>query len=243
MENCDLEDINNSQLINNPTLEKLNLNTDLCDNPTIMVLGKRATGKTSLIIDLIKHFKSSTNINKVIIICPTDKTQSKYLEVSDCIHHSFNDTIIEEILNERMNDKDKLKEQILIVLDDCLYSKEGFETKVMREIIYNSRHLNISFILSMQFPLQINVTLRINFDYVFLFKDTNKSTQKLIHDHYCGMFSEFETFKETLLQNTMDYNSMVIINRAVKSNGNKVKYYKANMSTVTDDIHDINEHL
>ena len=81
-------------------------------------------------------------------------------------------------------------------MDDCLGSKHAWaKDKPILEMFYNGRHFQITFILTMQFPLGIGPELRSNFDYVFLLADDFVSNQKRIYDHYAGMFPNFESFR------------------------------------------------
>ena len=76
-----------------------------------------------------------------------------------------------------------------IVMDDCLSSKGSWmRDKPILELLFNGRHYEIMYILTMQFPLGIPPDLRVNFDYIFLMAEDTLSNLKRIFDHYAGCF-------------------------------------------------------
>ena len=97
------------------------------------------------------------------------------------------------------------------------------------KMFYNGRHYSVMFILTMQAPLGITPELRNNIDYIFvLFNDYFKE-QKKIHEHYAGMFPNFDLFRQVFLQLTEDFGAMVIVNRGAKRLlTDKIFYFKAN---------------
>lgn len=228
---CTLTNIDNS-VSPKLNLNKLNLDEDFCENPAIVIIGKRGSGKTTLIINLIQHFNSDADVENVLIFCPTDKHQSKYSKLTDTVYDAYDSELLSQILQERQHNPAKLKEKLLIVFDDCIQQSFLTKDQYIQELLYNGRHYNISFILSLQYSMGFSPGIRCNFDYIFLLAEDFISSQKRLYDHYAGMFPTFVSFRDTLADYTKNFNSLVLINRSSHTNiFNKVKYFKANENT------------
>jgi hypothetical protein len=150
------------------------------------------------------------------------------------IHYDYRSDIIEKLLyrQDMMIEKKKKKKidaRSFIVMDDCL-SKRGswMKDQPIIELLFNGRHYEIMYILTMQYPLGITPELRGNFDYIFLLAEDFVSNLKRIYDHYAGMFPDFNSFRQTFSQLTSDFGCMVITNRgARKTFLEKVYWYRA----------------
>jgi hypothetical protein len=114
-------------------------------------------------------------------------------------------------------------------MDDCLGDKKSWVRDApILELLFNGRHYQIMYILTMQFPLGITPELRSNFDYIFLLKEDFISNQKKLFDHYAGMFPNFNSFRQVFTELTADFGCMVIDNRRKASNPlERLFWYKA----------------
>jgi len=214
-----------------------------CQNPSICMIAKRASGKSWVCRSILKHF---SYLPGGVIISPTDKMSSFYGKFfpDTYIHYEFKTEIFEKIFyrQQKMIEKciasskrgRKVDPRAFLIMDDCLASKGTWmNDQQIMEMFYNGRHYQLLFILTMQFPLGIKPELRSNFDYIFLLADDFFSNQKRLFDHYAGMFPSFDFFRQVFLQVTDDYGAMVIVNRGARQNIlDKVFYYKADDETV-----------
>ncbi|QKF93472.1 VV A32-like packaging ATPase [Fadolivirus algeromassiliense] len=223
--------------------KKLDLN-NMLDNSKICLVGKRGSGKSWIIRDILNKINTNDQfLENTLIISKTEKMNPFYKK------HFPNAKVICEYNSEAISDYlfdqevriDESKKRLdqtgiyipsdgCVILDDCIGSKGSWmNDKSLLELFYNARHYNTTFIITMQFPLGIKPELRLQFDYVFLLSEDFYSNQKRLYDHYAGMFPTFETFRDTFLQLTEDYNAMVISNcSGCVSLTDKLFYYKAN---------------
>lgn len=219
----------------------------MCDNPSIVMIAKRGSGKSVVCRAILNHFK---HIPVGMIIAPTDRMNCFYGNFFPCtyIHYDYRSDIIEKLLyrQDKIIEKRKNKEKkgikidsrAFIVMDDCL-SKKGtwMKDQPITELLYNGRHYEIMYILTMQYPLGITPELRGNFDYIFLLAEDFVSNLKRIYDHYAGMFPDFTSFRQTFIQLTSDFGCMVIVNRGARTSFlEKIYWYKAPYSTDKLDI-------
>lgn len=207
-------------------------------NPSIVMVAKRGSGKSYNVRAILNYFK---DIPAGIIIAPTDKMNCFYGDFfpNTYIFYEYKTEIIEKVLTRQQAIIDKQKEKLklgkdidtrcFVVMDDCLGQKGAWiRDRPIQELLFNGRHYEIMYILTMQFPLGITPELRSNFDYIFLLSEDYISNLKRIYDHYAGMFPSFESFRQVFGQLTEDFGSMVIVNRgARKSIFEKIYYYKA----------------
>ena len=207
--------------------------------PVIVLIGRRDTGKSFLVKDLLYHHQ---DIPIGTVISGTEAGNGFYsAHVPKLfIHDEYNTGIIENIIKRQ---KAVIKQQkremeayrrsnidprTFVILDDCLYDNGWTKDKMMRLIFMNGRHHKIMLIITMQYPLGIPPNLRTNIDYVFILREPYIANRKRIYENYCGMFPTFEGFCQVMDQCTENFECLVVDNNA-KSNKlvDQIYWYKA----------------
>lgn len=226
------------------SLKKFNIKQIVFDaneakGPSIVLIGKRDTGKTFLVRDLLYHHQE---IPIGTVISGTEEGNGFYgkLVPKLFIHNEYNTVIIENVLKrQKMVLKQIKKEKVtykkstidpraFVILDDCLYDDSWARDKMMRLLFMNGRHWKIMLVITMQYPLGVPPILRTNIDYVFILRENYIANRKRIYDNYAGMFPTFDAFCEVMDQCTENYECLVINNNS-KSNKlyDQVFWYKA----------------
>lgn len=218
----------------------------MCENPAIVMIAKRASGKSWVCRSILKHFR---DIPVGIIIAPTEKMANPpfYSDFfpDSYIHYEYKSETIEKLLvrqdimiEKKMDREHEGKRGVdprgFILMDDCL-SKKGswMKDQPIMELLFNGRHYQLMYMLTMQFPLGITPELRCNFDYIFLLKDDFYSNLKRLYDHYAGMFPTFDSFRLVFKELTSNFGSMVIVNRGACDNFlDKIFWYRAQNDSV-----------
>ena len=209
------------------------------DDKVVVLIGKRDTGKSFLVKDLLYYHQ---DIPIGTVVSGTESANSFYSEIvpSLFIHDEFTPELINNVVRRQKLIVNKTKEDIarkgstkidpraFIILDDCLYDKSWIKDKNIRTLFMNGRHYNIMFIITMQYALGIPPNLRTNVDFVFILRENYVSNRKRLYEHYTGMFPTFEMFCQVMDQCTENYECLVINNNA-KSNKleDQVFWYKA----------------
>ena len=207
--------------------------------PVVVLIGKRDTGKTFLVRDLL-FYQQEIPIGTVI--SGTEEGNGFYGKMVPklFVHNEYNTAIIENILKRqrtvlKQNKKEMetykrstIDPRAFVILDDCLYDNTWTRDKMMRLLFLNGRHWKVMLIITMQYPLGIPPTLRTNIDYVFILRENYIANRKRIYENYAGMFPTFESFCQVMDQCTENYECLVI-NNNVKSNKlqDQVFWYKA----------------
>jgi len=207
--------------------------------PVIVLIGRRDTGKSFLVKDLLYHHQ---DIPIGTVISGTEAGNGYYAKMVPklFIHEEYNTAIIENILKrQKMVIKQINKEvaaygrsnidgRAFVILDDCLYDNSWARDKLMRLLFMNGRHWKIMLVITMQYPLGVPPNLRTNIDYTFILREPYINNRKRIYENYAGMFPTFESFCQVMDQCTENYECLVISNNA-KSNklDDQIFWYKA----------------
>jgi hypothetical protein len=215
--------------------------------PVIVLIGRRDTGKSYLVRDLLYHHR---DIPIGTVISGTEAGNGFYASHIPklFIHDEYSSNIIENILKRQKSVMKEVQKQIqmyksskidprtFVILDDCLYDNSWAKDKLMRLLFMNGRHWKVLLILTMQYPLGILPNLRTNIDYVFILREPYIANRKRIYENYAGMFPTFESFCQVMDQCTENYECLVIDNN-VKSNklSEQIFWYKAD-STIRHDF-------
>lgn len=220
-------------------MKTISFKPDENKGPVIVLIGKRDTGKTFLVRDLL-YYKQDIPIGTVI--SGTEEGNGFYSKLVPklFIHNEYNTAIIENILKRQRTVLKQIKKEIetykrstidpraFVILDDCLYDNTWARDKMMRLLFMNGRHWKIMLVITMQYPLGIPPTLRTNIDYVFILRENYIANRKRIYENYAGMFPTFEAFCQVMDACTENYECLVINNNS-KSNKliDQVFWYKA----------------
>ena len=215
--------------------------------PVIVLIGRRDTGKSYLVRDLLFHHR---DIPIGTVISGTEAGNGFYASHIPklFIHDEYSSGIIENILKRQksvikevnkqiqMYKSSKIDPRSFVILDDCLYDNTWTKDKLMRLLFMNGRHWKVLLVITMQYPLGCPPSLRTNIDYVFILREPYISNRKRIYDNYAGMFPTFESFCQVMDQCTENYECLVIDNN-VKSNklSEQIFWYKAD-STIRHDF-------
>ena len=221
----------------NLSLKKFNMN-DIKDDKVVVFIGKRETGKSVLVRDLLYH---KQDIPVGTVISGTEGANSFYSSImpSIFIHGEFTDNVVDNYLKRQKKVVKKFTEEgrstnidprAFFILDDCLYDQSWTKNKNIRAMFMNGRHYKSLFIITMQYALGVPPNLRTNIDYVFLLRENYQSNRKRLYEQYAGMFPSFEVFCQVMDQCTENYECLVINNNA-KSNKleDQVYWYKADL--------------
>lgn len=207
--------------------------------PVIVLIGKRDTGKSFLVRDLLYYHQ---DIPIGTVISGTEEGNGFYGKMVPklFIHNEYNTAIIENILKRQRTVLKQIKKEMeqykrstidpraFVILDDCLYDNTWAKDKMMRLLFMNGRHWKVMLVITMQYPLGIPPNLRTNIDFVFILRENYIANRKRIYENYAGMFPTFDAFCQVMDGCTENFECLVINNNS-KSNKlqDQVFWYKA----------------
>jgi len=209
------------------------------DDAVVVFIGKRKTGKSFLIRDLLYH-KRSFPISTVI--SATENANGFYSEMipSIFIHNKFSDELVGNVLKRQElvvgQNKDRKKQgaplvddRMVFVMDDMMAAKNSWiRSENVSAMFCNGRHYRCLFMLTLQYVMGIPPDLRNNVDYVFLLRENIHKSRKKLYDNWAGMFPKFPMFESVLNECTQNHECIVIKNNALSNNIEEcVFWYKA----------------
>jgi hypothetical protein len=210
-------------------------------SPMIIVIGKKDTGKSFLIRDILFNSQSCFPVGTVISGTEVANEFFQNMVPSKFIHDKYSPQIVMNVIKRQMNikqtrNKDKASKggqsnidpRAFLILDDCLYDASWIKEESTRYVFMNGRHIDMMTMITMQYPLGITPNLRTNVDFVFILRENILGNRRRIYENYAGMFPTFEMFCDFMDQCTENYECLVICNN-VSSNKleDQVFWYKA----------------
>ena len=201
------------------------------DNRVCVFIGKRGTGKTTLVTDILYHKK---HIPVGIVMSGTEEGNSYYQKyVPDLfIYNEYKTDICEKVIErqKKLVKKNSQNSHCFMLVDDCMYDKKMIRDKCIRGIFMNGRHWNLFFMLTMQYCMDLSPDLRANIDYVFVLRENINQNREKIYKNFFGIFPNYDIFSQVLNSCTENFECLVLDNT---SRSNKIEdvvfWYKARL--------------
>jgi hypothetical protein len=211
----------------NIQLKKFNP-TSIADDKVCVFIGKRGTGKSTLVTDILYHKK---HVPAGIVMSATEEGNHHYKNfVPDLfIYNDYDNEAIERVLERQKQIVSKNKTSpAFILLDDCMYDKKFMKDVCIRQCFMNGRHWKIFFMLTMQYCMDLTPDLRANVDYVFILRENIVQNREKLYKSFFGVFPNLAMFSQVMDACTENYECLVLDNTS-KSNRIQdcVFWYKA----------------
>lgn len=169
-------------------LEKYELTKFLNKHSTTLFIGKPASGKTSLVSSLF-HKKGGGPLNKVFHNVFLFQPSASGASMSDNIFETIpEDQRFNELNGENLQSvmdtikaEDKKFNNCILFDDQTAYLKNKDVKKLLKELIFNRRHLRCSVYFLVQTWYSIEKDIRKLFNNIFLFK-TSRAEQEVIFE-------------------------------------------------------------
>ena len=222
----DVSDVDSANNIYNENIIKplkniLKINKFSMDNikprRNILIIGRRGTGKTTLINDILYHIQKK--LDTAYAICHDNREIFESHLPKSNVYNNYSPEFIQELMQELINLKEqKENKNIGLIFDDCMYEKGIMKTKELREIHLNGIDCGLWFINSFQYLMDIEPDIRSTIDYVFIFRDKTLSSRQKLHqnffnifknfDDFCTVFDSLDTYECLVLDNTQNSNNI-----------------------------------
>ena len=200
-------------------------------NRIITVIGKRGSGKTVLLRDLMYQLRDRFDL--VLALTGTEASADAFRQyIPECfifdveIKKIAKAVEIAKVLRKHGNTR-----EILIIMDDFMDKKSILDADVFRDIGYNGRNFNFTLIISLQYCMEMKPFLRSQIDYCFVFFEPNRSNRKKLWEYFFGIFDDFDSFTHTLSKCTRNFECMVL--DTTQNTGDvqdQLHYYKSDIN-------------
>lgn len=197
----------------------------------ILVVGKPGSGKSVLIKDIVKTFANKYPIG--VVFSGTEENNKFYSEMFQelFIFNGYSEETMKQISErQKLAQKNCKNPKLMLIIDDCSDDPKFFRRPLFQKFLKMGRHMDIMFVLAIQYCNDINSVLKGLFDYLFIFREPNPENRKKIYNNYAGITESLQNFCDLMDQLTGDYTSMVVNNRIQKNDPFEcIGYYKARM--------------
>lgn len=166
-------------------LDNYELSKFLNCHATNLFIGKPGSGKTSLVVSL---FKSKEIFNKVFhnvyLFQPSHSRASMEDDIFESIPNKYDELSyenLEEVMNQIKEEDPKYCN--CIIFDDMgAYLKDKSIKKLLKELIYNRRHLRTSVFFLCQTYMSVEPDIRKLFSNLFIFRVSKKELEKIFEE-------------------------------------------------------------
>ena len=192
--------------------------TTIKADATVLLLGKRGTGKSTLLNDIMYNVRDKFQFG--IAMSPTEESTAMMASIlpRSCIFNDFAEDAVGRLLQyQKRNDK-KGGRNMFIIMDDCAYDTRTLKGKNIREVFMNGRHRKIFIINAVQYMMDVPSFLRGQIDYVFAMRDNIIDQREKLWKFFFGMFNEYKNFAAVMDQCTEGHNCLVLDNTTRSNN-------------------------
>jgi len=192
-------------------------------NPSIVLFGKRKSGKSTVIFNCLERMCDKKT--KVVIICPTienddswimttkmlDKKKTKYIPYDSITWTDDNGVkcnVISDLL--KMLKDGKPKHRYIIVIDDL--DTKQVHSRDVDKLYKTFRHYHGTIITSTQAPMDLAPAARSNSEYAILFKGLPKKSIEQLHGDF-GLTLDLEKFKKLYKQVCSEEHNFLYVQR------------------------------
>lgn len=205
--------------------------TGMADDKVCVFIGKRGTGKSTLVADILFHKK---HLPIGVCMSATEEGNHFYQQfIPDLfIYSDYSRETIEKVLERQkmVISSGKKNSGAFLLLDDCMYDRKFMKDVCIRQCFMNGRHWKIFFMLTMQYCMDLTPDLRANIDYIFILRENVIQNREKLWKNFFGIFPTFDMFSQVMSQCTENYECLVLDNT---SKSNKIEdcvfWYKAKM--------------
>ena len=205
----------------------------------ILVVGKRGTGKSVVLRDLLFHMSNKVDFG--VAMTPTEESIREFERCmpKSWIYRGFEQEKIDDIVRvQRRKAQDGgAAKKLYVVLDDCMYQKGILKSESMRQLMFNGRHLNITLLFAAQYLMEIGPETRTQIDYVICTRETIQANKVKLWRYFFGVFERYDDFVRVLDKCTADYGVLVMDNTQPGASGdpiaNSIFWYRASTDLPT----------
>lgn len=189
------------------------------DSPFMGFFGKRRTGKTTALIDVLYNLKDLYPAGGMVI-SSTEKYNHRFEDHfhPQMLHYGWSDRL-KDLIEERQLSipKNHPYHAQVCVIDDMAADKATHGNDTLDWFAMNGRHLDVSVCITTQYPTAIDPKVRGNVDFAFIFSERNAIAREHLWYSY-GSGLDKKTFFAMMDKYTDGEKHMCIVVDNVKNN-------------------------
>jgi len=178
---------------------------------TILIVGKRATGKSTHARKLIQELCLDVKDGVIVDPCGGYMTRDAEffpspnadLVTQENMHYEYNPNIIKNLIERQ----EQTQRKSFVLLDNCFYTNDWYKNQYIEDLFTRAAKLHLVLICTLSFPMYVPFVL----DKIILLPDNYSPSVRRLYDRFgSATFSSFEQFKETFERNTSSNKCFVI---------------------------------
>lgn len=183
------------------------------DGNVIVIIGRRETGKSVLVRDVLF---SHQDIPFGTILsgkdCYSDIVPKSFM------HNEYTSSSIHKILNRQKTilkenlDDTKVDPRHVVIFDGCFHDARWTSDAFIHELIMHAIDYKILLVITLTYPLGIQPHLRNSINYIFILQENVTNNRRRIYENYASLFPSFHDFCIALDGCTNEYDCLVIDN-------------------------------
>ena len=195
---------------------------------SIVLAGKRRSGKGVLTRDLVKNVISRRKIRNAYLFSPTANIAQNPMNFipEDNRYLELDLEVIETIMKkqeELIKDDPKGNHSILILIDDIVGSINNKQKAALNKIFILGRHLQIYLIYCVQsIKNEFTPTQRQNTDLIFIFNQSNYNNKEQLSLEYLSLNMDKKTGIQLIDTIAVGHQALVVLN--TEKDGNIQEY-------------------
>lgn len=207
-------------------LKRFDPSKQLASSFNMVIIGHKATGKSTLMRDLIYRLHCK-GYPRIVVFSGTEEGNDFF---SRCVPKAYihNGMDLEKFKNiidiqrkivsscreaeAQLGRSTNIDTRLVIILDDLMYKKAMTRSEIFGELFMNGRHWNISIILSTQYLMLLDIACRANVDYLLVLREMIPKNRQKLYDNFFGIFPKKQDFYNVLDACTKNYEALVLDN-------------------------------
>jgi len=191
--------------------------TDIPDNPSIVLAGRRRAGKGVLTKDLCYNFFRG-KIKNVFLFSPTSEIAANGF---DFVPYEFRYNEVEVDTIERImkrqeyliRNNPKGNHRILLIIDDIIAANDNKQQKILDKLFICARHYQISLIVCYQYiKKDFSPVQRDNVDIIFCFQQSNFDNKDALNKQYLSVNNDKKEGMDLINKYAKGYQTLTILN-------------------------------
>lgn len=184
-------------------------------NCTWLLIGKRRSGKSVLLFDLLHHTAPKYDISFSMAETTDSFRRLQQITPFDKCYPKYSEKMVANVIRGMRNwyeKEESTPKKAVLIQDDCMFNKGIMKSETQRQIYMNSRNFGITSFATAQYLVDLPTNIRANIDYVCVMKEPILDNRKKLYKYFFGVFPSFQTFNTTLMQLTANYGAVILDN-------------------------------